>query len=229
VPLHPTVTVPAIHFGDTKSTFEQIKSTITMMKRLSILLTIGMIAMAAFAKNYHTLVVKTNPQIHCESCENTIKKSLRYEKGVKSITTSIYQQTVTVKYDADKTTSAKLIQTLGKAGYSATTIYDKPTSQVDKNAQKDKNFQCDHCKNATNNCDRNGSCDKNGQCTNNQNGHNGNNDKNSQSNGNKPQNGNNQSGKVDNNKPAQNGNQGNNNNHNNNGKPDASTGASTRN
>lgn len=51
-----------------------------------------------------TVVFTTTPQMHCAACENKIKNNLRFEKGIKSIETSVPNQTVTVKYNADKTT-----------------------------------------------------------------------------------------------------------------------------
>ena len=48
-----------------------------------------------------TVVFTTTPQMHCAACENKIKNNLRFEKGIK---TSVPNQTVTVKYNADKTT-----------------------------------------------------------------------------------------------------------------------------
>ncbi|RHC73880.1 heavy-metal-associated domain-containing protein [Prevotella sp. AM34-19LB] len=51
-----------------------------------------------------TVVFTTTPQMHCAACENKIKNNLRFEKGIKSIETSVPDQTVTVKYNADKTT-----------------------------------------------------------------------------------------------------------------------------
>ncbi len=50
------------------------------------------------------MVFTTTPQMHCAACENKIKNNLRFEKGIKSIETSVPNQTVTVKYNADKTT-----------------------------------------------------------------------------------------------------------------------------
>ena len=41
-----------------------------------------------------TVVFTTTPQMHCAA----------FEKGIKSIETSVPNQTVTVKYNADKTT-----------------------------------------------------------------------------------------------------------------------------
>ena len=51
-----------------------------------------------------TVVFTTTPQMHCAACENKIKNNLRFEKGIKSIESSVPNQTVTVKYNADKTT-----------------------------------------------------------------------------------------------------------------------------
>ena len=51
-----------------------------------------------------TVVFTTTPQMHCAACENKIKNNLRFEKGIKSIETSVPNQAVTVKYNADKTT-----------------------------------------------------------------------------------------------------------------------------
>ena len=51
-----------------------------------------------------TVFFTTTPQMHCAACENKIKNNLRFEKGIKSIETSVPNQPVTVKYNADKTT-----------------------------------------------------------------------------------------------------------------------------
>ena len=47
-----------------------------------------LVAMVTFAKDIKTVVFTTNPQMHCENCENKIKGNLRFEKGIKEITTS---------------------------------------------------------------------------------------------------------------------------------------------
>lgn len=51
-----------------------------------------------------TVVFTTTPQMHCAACENKIKSNHRFEKGIKNIETSVPNLTVTVKYNADKTT-----------------------------------------------------------------------------------------------------------------------------
>lgn len=76
-------------------------------------------AVAGMAKDIKTVIFTTTPQMHCENCENKIKNNLRFEKGVKAIDTSIENQTVTVKYDADKTTTDKLQKGFTKFGYTA--------------------------------------------------------------------------------------------------------------
>ena len=89
------------------------------MKKLIFLTAMLLTMTAGFAKDIKTVVVTTNPQMHCESCESKIKGNLRFEKGVKKIETSIADQTVTIEYDADKTSPEKLIEAFKKFGYEA--------------------------------------------------------------------------------------------------------------
>ena len=74
------------------------------MKKILLMFVMIMVAMVGFAKDIKTVVFTTTPQMHCEACENKIKNNLRFEKGIKSIETSVPNQTVIVKYNADKTT-----------------------------------------------------------------------------------------------------------------------------
>lgn len=87
----------------------------------------AIIAMSAMAKDIQTIVVTTTPQMHCENCENRIKNNLRFEKGVKKIETNIEQQTVTITYDADKTTVEQLLKGFEKFKYSARVLKDGET------------------------------------------------------------------------------------------------------
>lgn len=87
-----------------------------MKKSILTLIAIAICTVAS-AKDIKTLVITPNPQMHCESCENKIKNALRFEKGVKEITTSIEQQTITVKYDADKISESSIVEALAKANY----------------------------------------------------------------------------------------------------------------
>ena len=81
-----------------------------MMKKLTITMMMMVLATMGFAKDIKTVVVTTTPQMHCENCEAKIKGNLRFEKGVKDIETNIEAQTVTIKYDAEKTSEEKIIK-----------------------------------------------------------------------------------------------------------------------
>lgn len=89
------------------------------MKKSVLLCAILLIAAVSMGKSIKTLVVTVTPQMHCSGCENKIKGNLRFEKGIKKITTSIADQTVTVEYDAGKTTPEKIIKAFTKFGYEA--------------------------------------------------------------------------------------------------------------
>ena len=89
------------------------------MKKLVLFFAIMIMALTVAGKDIKTLVLTTNPQMHCENCENKIKNNIRFEKGVKSIETDIAAQTVTIVYDADKTTEDAIIQAFAKINYTA--------------------------------------------------------------------------------------------------------------
>ncbi len=90
-----------------------------MKKILSLMLTLALSTATGLAKDIKTVVFTTTPQMHCSNCEAKIKKNLRFEKGVKDIVTSVPDQTVTVKYDADKTTVEKILKAFESFGYTA--------------------------------------------------------------------------------------------------------------
>ena len=79
-----------------------------------------LVTMMAGAKDIKTVVLTTNPIMHCANCEAKIKENLKFCKGIKSIKTNIAEQTVTIKYDADKTTPEAFVESLKKANYTAT-------------------------------------------------------------------------------------------------------------
>ena len=81
-----------------------------------------------------TVFFTTTPQMHCAACENKIKNNLRFEKGIKNIETSVPNQTVTVKYNADKTTPEKLRKGFEKFGYKARIL--KEGEKVEKNTEE---------------------------------------------------------------------------------------------
>jgi copper chaperone CopZ len=55
--------------------------------------------------------------MHCENCEQRIKKNIPYEKGVKDLTTDLKKQLVTIKYKTDKTDREQLKKSIEKLGY----------------------------------------------------------------------------------------------------------------
>jgi periplasmic mercuric ion binding protein len=118
------------------------------MKKIMTLMAMLTIAIGMFAKDIKTVVFTTNPQMHCENCENKIKGNLRFEKGIKEITTSVADQKVTVKYDADKTTPDNIIKGFAKIGYTATvkTTEGKSCGGCKKKAE---NGKCGGCNKKT--------------------------------------------------------------------------------
>ena len=92
-------------------------------------------AMVTSAKDIKTIVVTTNPEMHCESCEKKIKGNLRFEKGVKNIITDLKTKTVTIEYDADKTNVQNIIKGFKKIKYEATEL-KKDTAKEQKSEKK---------------------------------------------------------------------------------------------
>ena len=64
-----------------------------------------------------TLVVTTNPQMHCENCEKKIKSNIRFVKGTKKIDTSVKAQKVTIIYDSKKASYKDFVGAFKKIGY----------------------------------------------------------------------------------------------------------------
>ena len=89
------------------------------MKRLALIAVTLLLTLAASAKDIKTLVVTTQPLMHCENCENKIKDNIRFEKGIKKIETNLETKTVTITYDADKNTAENIMKAFGKIGYEA--------------------------------------------------------------------------------------------------------------
>ena len=92
----------------------------------------SLMAVSIYAKDIKTVVFTTDPQMHCEKCEQKIKGNLRFERGVKKIVTSVPDQTVTITYDADKTTVGNLLKAFEKIGYDARQL--KEGEKVEKSA-----------------------------------------------------------------------------------------------
>jgi len=74
-----------------------------------------------------TLLVTTTPQMHCANCEKKVKTNIRFVKGVKSIETSVPEQTVKIVYDPSKSKYSDFEAAFKKIGYEI-----KPTKQPKK-------------------------------------------------------------------------------------------------
>ena len=96
------------------------------MKKLFIFSAMMLTATAALAKDIKTVVLTTNPEMHCNNCEKKIKSNLRFEKGVKVIEPDLRTKTVTIKYDADKTTIDNIIKGFKKIKYEAKEVKNTP-------------------------------------------------------------------------------------------------------
>ena len=94
------------------------------MKKLIVLTVMLLTMLVASAKDIKTVVLTTDPQMHCEGCEKRIKENIRFEKGIKKIVTDVEHQTVTITYDADKTTVENIIKGFEKINYNARELKD---------------------------------------------------------------------------------------------------------
>lgn len=98
-----------------------------MKKQILISLSLLAVLMCG-AKDVKTLRVTTQPQMVCNNCENKIKKTLRFEKGIQEISTDLKDQVVTVTYDADKTDEEKIVKAFDKMKYKAIILKGAETS-----------------------------------------------------------------------------------------------------
>lgn len=96
------------------------------MKRFLSVFAMLMVSVAIFAKGeIKTIVYTTTPVMHCENCENKIKGNLKFIKGIKSIVTSVENQTVTITYNDAKTTPEKIEAGFKKIGYTVKVVDGK--------------------------------------------------------------------------------------------------------
>ena len=91
----------------------------TTMKKLSLMLVLVIaVGVSAVAKDIRTVVFKVE-QMHCANCEAKVKKNIRFERGVKSLAIDLKKRTVTISYDAEKTTVKQLQEGFRKFSYEA--------------------------------------------------------------------------------------------------------------
>lgn len=100
------------------------------MKTLPILLTLLLAAPAyaapadafewvAAAPKKDIRTVRFQTSMHCENCVKKITDNLAFAKGVKDLKISLEENTVTVTYDAAKTSQETLAAIIRKLGYKA--------------------------------------------------------------------------------------------------------------
>lgn len=91
------------------------------MKKNLLMAFMLMLAGNSFAQTAtDTLVVTTQPQMHCQNCEKKIKSNIRFVKGTKRIDTSVKEQKVTIVYDARKARYDDYVEAFKKIGYEIT-------------------------------------------------------------------------------------------------------------
>ena len=73
---------------------------------------------SCIGKRYSCCCIKVS-QMHCEKCEKKVKDNMRFEKGLKDISTEVKTKMVTITYDAEKTNVKKLQAGFNKFSYEA--------------------------------------------------------------------------------------------------------------
>ena len=61
--------------------------------------------------------VTFNVHLHCENCVKKVQENIAFEKGVKDLHVCLEDQTVSLKYDAAKTSEETLKTAIEKLGY----------------------------------------------------------------------------------------------------------------
>ena len=88
------------------------------MKKNLLMAFMLMLAGNSFAQTAtDTLVVTTQPKMHCQNCEKKIKSNIRFVKGTKKIATSVDDQKVTIVYDGRKAKYNNYVEAFKKIGY----------------------------------------------------------------------------------------------------------------
>lgn len=102
------------------------------MKNIIIILLFAFIANSASAKKTEndTIVIKTKIYCdhckECSSCQPQIEQELRFTKGVKMSKVNVENQTITVIYNADKTSPLAIKEAISNSGYDADEIKANP-------------------------------------------------------------------------------------------------------
>jgi copper chaperone CopZ len=91
------------------------------MKKLIMIIALVATTLTASAgdKKKAVKTVTFDVSMHCENCQTKIEGTIGWEKGVKDLKTNLKEKTVTISYDANKTTPEKLQKSIQKLGYQA--------------------------------------------------------------------------------------------------------------
>jgi len=112
--------------------FKQIRKMRT--KRWMATCVVALLSVAAVMAKDIRVVVFRVIQMHCEKCEKKVKDNMRFEKGLKDISTVVKDRMVTITYDAEKTNVKNLQAGFNKFNYEAEFV--KETKKDDKKADK---------------------------------------------------------------------------------------------
>lgn len=82
------------------------------------------VSAVAQAKDIRVAIFKVE-QLECDNCARKVNNNIRFERGVKAIEPNVAERTVTITYDADKTTVKKLIKAFEKFDYTAVLVKEK--------------------------------------------------------------------------------------------------------
>ena len=69
-------------------------------------------------------VVFKSEGMHCGKCAEKVNGNIAFEKGVVDLKTDVKTRTITIKYDASKTSVEKLAAALKKLGYPSEVVKD---------------------------------------------------------------------------------------------------------
>lgn len=88
-----------------------------------------MMSLSLSARDNCEVSFTVTPKMSCANCEKKIKSNLRFEKGVKAVSTSLSDQKVNVTFDPDKTDEKKLTDAFKKIGYKAVVVKPEKKSE----------------------------------------------------------------------------------------------------
>lgn len=95
------------------------------MKRIFLIAALSVLMFGAqvYAKELRKIVLKVE-QMECKNCESKVKKNIPFEKGIRKLETDVETRTVTIVYDAEKTSIEKIKEGFAKFKYEAKVISD---------------------------------------------------------------------------------------------------------